>query len=68
MVTGSDTAGELQPPWHLLQKQPASCKHSIFLECIDDNFLIQVIASPNREEVLLDLLLPNTDGFGNISG
>ena len=30
------------------------------LECIEDNFLSQVIDSPTREDAILDLLLTNT--------
>ena len=28
-----------------------------FLQCIDDNFLVQMVAEPNRRRALLDLIL-----------
>jgi len=31
------------------------------LESVEDNFLIQVLDRPNREEALLDLVLTNAD-------
>lgn len=40
----------------------ARCKQSrSFLECVEDNFLIQTIDHLTRGELLLDLLLTNTD-------
>ncbi|GAB0206983.1 hypothetical protein GRJ2_003163900 [Grus japonensis] len=34
-----------------------------FLECIDDNFLLQVIEEPMRRDVLLHLLLTNKENW-----
>jgi len=31
-----------------------------FLECTEDNFLVQVIDTPTREDTILDLMLTNT--------
>ena len=40
----------------------AGCKQSIrLLECVEDNFLVQVQDKPTREEVLLDLVFTNVD-------
>ena len=40
----------------------ASCKRSRrLLECTDDNFLVQVLDRPTRDEALLDLLLTNAE-------
>ncbi|GAB0209334.1 hypothetical protein GRJ2_003399100 [Grus japonensis] len=38
-----------------------------FLECINDNFLLQVIEEPMRRGAVLDLVLPNKEGLvGNV--
>ncbi|GAB0187151.1 hypothetical protein GRJ2_001180400 [Grus japonensis] len=38
-----------------------------FLECVDDNFLLQVIEEPTRRGVMLDLVLTNREGLvGNV--
>ncbi|GAB0208696.1 mitochondrial enolase superfamily member 1 [Grus japonensis] len=34
-----------------------------FLECVDDNFLLQVIEEPTRRGAMLDLLLTNKEGL-----
>ncbi|GAB0190799.1 hypothetical protein GRJ2_001545200 [Grus japonensis] len=34
-----------------------------FLECVDDNFLLQVIEEPTRRGVMLDLILTNKEGL-----
>ncbi|GAB0187094.1 hypothetical protein GRJ2_001174700 [Grus japonensis] len=34
-----------------------------FLECIDDNFLLQVIQEPTRRGAMLDLVLINKEGL-----
>ncbi|PKU44178.1 pre-mrna-processing factor 17 [Limosa lapponica baueri] len=34
-----------------------------FLQCIDDNFLTQVVEKPTRRGVLLDLVLTNKEGL-----
>ncbi|GAB0179229.1 mitochondrial enolase superfamily member 1 [Grus japonensis] len=38
-----------------------------FLECVDDNFLLQVIEEPTRRGAMLDLVLTNKEGLvGNV--
>ncbi|PKU41684.1 rna-directed dna polymerase from mobile element hypothetical protein [Limosa lapponica baueri] len=38
-----------------------------FLECVEDNFLTQLVNEPTRESALLDLLLVNREGLvGNV--
>ncbi|PKU34027.1 glycerol kinase [Limosa lapponica baueri] len=38
-----------------------------FLECVDDNFLLQVIEEPTRRGAMLDLVLTNKEGMmGNV--
>ncbi|GAB0209624.1 hypothetical protein GRJ2_003428100 [Grus japonensis] len=34
-----------------------------FLECVDDNFLLQVIEEPTRRGAMLDLVLTNKEGL-----
>ncbi|GAB0205246.1 hypothetical protein GRJ2_002990200 [Grus japonensis] len=34
-----------------------------FLECIDDNFLLQVLKDPTRRGAMLDLILTNKEGL-----
>ncbi|GAB0193476.1 hypothetical protein GRJ2_001812900 [Grus japonensis] len=34
-----------------------------FLECVDDNFLLQVIEEPLRRGAMLDLILTNKEGL-----
>ncbi|GAB0182547.1 hypothetical protein GRJ2_000720000 [Grus japonensis] len=34
-----------------------------FLECVDDNFLLQVIEEPTRRGAMLDLILTNKEGL-----
>ncbi|GAB0204290.1 hypothetical protein GRJ2_002894600 [Grus japonensis] len=42
----------------------AECKQSRkFLECVDDNFLLQVIEEPTRRGAMLDLILTNKEGL-----
>ncbi|GAB0175850.1 hypothetical protein GRJ2_000050200 [Grus japonensis] len=61
--------GDLNPPndtcWRDStsgHKQPMR-----FLECIDDNFLLQVIEEPTRRGAILDLVLTNQEGLvGNV--
>lgn len=53
---------DLNHPDICQKSSTASCKQSKrLLECMDVNFLTQVIESPTREEVLLEVLLTNTD-------
>ncbi|KAK4819240.1 hypothetical protein QYF61_027194 [Mycteria americana] len=61
MLTGPDLDRGLQPPGHLLEKQHSiACKQSRkLLDCIEDNFLVQVMESTARGEALLDLVLTN---------
>ncbi|PKU49676.1 mitochondrial fission process protein 1 [Limosa lapponica baueri] len=35
----------------------------MFLECVEDNFLTQLVSEPTRESALLDLLLVNREGL-----
>ncbi|PKU48494.1 rna-directed dna polymerase from mobile element jockey-like [Limosa lapponica baueri] len=46
----------------------AGCKKSKkFLECIDDNFLLQMVEEPMRNGAMLDLVLTNREGLvGNV--
>ena len=38
-----------------------------FLECVDDNFLLQVVEEPTRRGAMLDLVLTNKEGLvGNV--
>ncbi|GAB0209929.1 mitochondrial enolase superfamily member 1 [Grus japonensis] len=38
-----------------------------FLECVDDNFLLQVTEEPTRRDAMLDLVLTNKEGLvGNV--
>jgi len=37
-----------------------------FLECVDDNFLLQVIEEPTRRGAMLDLVLTNKEGWVGI--
>jgi len=40
-----------------------------FLECIEDNFLLQVTEKPTRRGAMLDLVLTNKEGLvGNVKG
>ncbi|GAB0179892.1 hypothetical protein GRJ2_000454500 [Grus japonensis] len=34
-----------------------------FLECVDDNFLLQVTEEPTRRDAMLDLILTNKEGL-----
>ncbi|KAJ7415207.1 hypothetical protein BTVI_38929 [Pitangus sulphuratus] len=44
------------------ESNTAGCKKSRkLLECINDNFLVQVLEKPNRGEALLNLVLTNAD-------
>ena len=46
-----------------------SCRQSRrLLECIEDNFLSQVIDGPTREEAVLDLLLTNAKDLIDVFG
>ena len=68
MFTSPGPHGGLQPPWYLLRDNTAGHKQSRrFLECIDDNFLLQVIEEPMRRGAMLDLVLTNKEGLvGNV--
>jgi len=42
-------------------------KYAAYLECVDDNFLLQAIEEPMRRGVTLDLALTNREGLvGNV--
>ncbi|GAB0187663.1 hypothetical protein GRJ2_001231600 [Grus japonensis] len=62
MFTSPGPYGGLQPPcW---RGNAAGHKQSRkFLECIDDNFLLQVIEEPTRGGAMLDLVLTNKEGL-----
>lgn len=34
-----------------------------FLECVEDNFLLQLVSKPTRGRTMLDLLFANRDGL-----
>ncbi|KAF1441782.1 hypothetical protein FQV07_0011647, partial [Pygoscelis papua] len=41
--------------------------HKWFLECVNDNFLLQVVEEPTRRGAVLDLVLTNKEGLvGNV--
>ena len=45
-------------------KQPSRHEQSKrFLQCVEDNFLTQVVEEPTRQGVFLDLVLTNMDGL-----
>ncbi|GAB0203429.1 hypothetical protein GRJ2_002808500 [Grus japonensis] len=60
--------GDLNHPDICWRDNTAGHKQSRrFLECIDDNFLLQVIEEPMRRGAMLDLALTNKEGLvGNV--
>ena len=59
--------------WPLVLMGDFSCPHicwirniarhvQVFLQCVEDNFLMQVVEEPMRRGVLLDLVLTNKEG------
>ncbi|GAB0203869.1 mitochondrial enolase superfamily member 1 [Grus japonensis] len=56
--------GDLNHPDICWRDNAAECKESRkFLECVDDNFLLQVIEEPTRRGATLDLILTNKEGL-----
>ena len=52
--------GDFNHPNICWKSSMASCRQSRrLLKCIEDNFLSQVIDSPTRGDVILDLLVTN---------
>ncbi|PKU38649.1 glycerol kinase [Limosa lapponica baueri] len=60
--------GGLQPPSICWKDNRAGHKKSSkFLECANDNFLLQMVEEPTRSRPMLDLVLTNKEGLvGNI--
>lgn len=59
MIRGIGSHGELQSHYCLLEKQyfEAHTQSSRFLQCVDNNLLMQVVEEPVRRGVLLDISL-----------
>ncbi|GAB0178597.1 hypothetical protein GRJ2_000325000 [Grus japonensis] len=56
--------GDFNHPDICWRDNTAECKQSRkFLECINDNFLLQVIEEPTRGGAMLDLILTNKEGL-----
>ncbi|GAB0202677.1 hypothetical protein GRJ2_002733300 [Grus japonensis] len=56
--------GDFNHPDICWRDKAAECKQSRrFLECVDDNFLLQVIEEPTRRGAMLDLILTNKEGL-----
>ncbi|GAB0207584.1 hypothetical protein GRJ2_003224100 [Grus japonensis] len=56
--------GDFNHPDICWRDNAAECKQSRkFLECADDNFLLQMIEEPTRRGVMLDLVLTNKEGL-----
>ncbi|GAB0203482.1 hypothetical protein GRJ2_002813800 [Grus japonensis] len=56
--------GDFNHPDICWRGNTAECKQSRkFLECVDDNFLLQVIEEPTRRGAMLDLILTNKEGL-----
>ncbi|GAB0184054.1 hypothetical protein GRJ2_000870700 [Grus japonensis] len=56
--------GDFNHPNICWRDNAAECKQSRkFLECVDDNFLLQVIEEPMRRGAMLDLILTNKEGL-----
>lgn len=56
--------GEFNLPDVFWKRNTAERKQSRkFLECMEDNFLKQLVNKPTREGVLLDMLFLNTEGL-----
>jgi len=52
--------GDFNHPDICSKSNTASCRQSSrFLECTEDNFLSQVISTPTRGDVILDLMVTN---------
>ncbi|GAB0209859.1 hypothetical protein GRJ2_003451600 [Grus japonensis] len=56
--------GDFNHPDICWRDNAAECKQSRkFLECVDDNFLLQVTEEPTRRGAMLDLVLTNKEGL-----
>ncbi|GAB0202744.1 hypothetical protein GRJ2_002740000 [Grus japonensis] len=56
--------GDFNHPDICWRDNAAECKEpKKFLECVDDNFLLQVIEEPTRRGAMLDLVLTNKEGL-----
>ncbi|GAB0202575.1 mitochondrial enolase superfamily member 1 [Grus japonensis] len=56
--------GDFNHPDICWRDKAAECKQSRrFLECVDDNFLLQVTEEPTRRGAMLDLVLTNKEGL-----
>ena len=56
--------GEFNHPAICWRDNTAGHKQSRrFLECDDDNFLLQVIEEPTRRDAMMDLVLTNKEGL-----
>ncbi|GAB0202999.1 hypothetical protein GRJ2_002765500 [Grus japonensis] len=56
--------GDFNHPDICWRDNAAECKQSRkFLECVNDNFLLQVIEEPMRRGAMLDLILTNKEGL-----
>ncbi|GAB0176272.1 hypothetical protein GRJ2_000092400 [Grus japonensis] len=56
--------GDFNHPDICWRDNAAECKQPRkFLECVDDNFLLQVIEEPTRRGAMLDLILTNKEGL-----
>ncbi|GAB0203811.1 hypothetical protein GRJ2_002846700 [Grus japonensis] len=56
--------GDFNHPDICWRDNAAECKQSRkFLECVDDNFLLQVVEEPMRRGAMLDLVLTNKEGL-----
>ncbi|GAB0185820.1 hypothetical protein GRJ2_001047300 [Grus japonensis] len=56
--------GDFNHPDICWRDNAAECKQSRkFLECVNDNFLLQVIEEPTRRGAMLDLILTNKEGL-----
>ncbi|GAB0207314.1 hypothetical protein GRJ2_003197000 [Grus japonensis] len=56
--------GDFNHPDICWRENTAECKQSRkFLECVDDNFLLQVTEEPTRRGAMLDLVLTNKEGL-----
>ena len=59
--------GDLNHPDICWRDNTAGHKQSRrFLECVDDNFLLQVIEEPRRRGAMLDLVLTKEELVGNV--
>ncbi|PKU41825.1 fh1 fh2 domain-containing protein 3 [Limosa lapponica baueri] len=51
----------------IIMSNPGHKQARTFLECVDDNFLLQVAEKPRKRDALLDFILTNKEGLiGNV--